>query len=54
MNPRILLFALAFGLVKTAYFGWNFFPASDAEIICDGITIIIGALALVVPPSGQS
>lgn len=32
-------------LLETAHYGWNFAPASDAEMICDGIFILIMALA---------
>jgi len=45
MNGTIFIFAIIFGLVETAYFGWNFTPQSDAEMICDGITMAIGAMA---------
>ena len=47
VNWPILIMALAFGISKTRYFGWNMHPESDAEIICDGITMLIGALAFV-------
>lgn len=29
------------------YFGWNFMPMSDTEILCDGIFVLIAALAFV-------
>jgi hypothetical protein len=32
-------------LMETAHYGWNFAPASDAEMICDGIFVLIMALA---------
>jgi hypothetical protein len=35
----------AFGLIETAYFGWNMWPGSEAELICDGIALLIMALA---------
>lgn len=39
-------FAISFGLSETGYFGWNFLPSSDAEIICDGITSILAMVAV--------
>lgn len=52
MNSLIILtMAFLFGLVETAYFGWNMFPKSEAEVICDGIALLIAALALVARPS---
>jgi len=35
------LILVVFGLLYNAYFGWNVFPNSDAEIICDGIFCIL-------------
>lgn len=32
-------------LLETAHFGWNLMPASDAELICDGIFLVIMAMA---------
>ena len=43
---RIWFIAGFFGLVETAYFGWNLTPQSEAELICDGITFVILALGL--------
>jgi len=45
MNGTIFIFAIIFGLFETAYFGWNFTAQSDAEMICDGITMILGSMA---------
>jgi hypothetical protein len=42
----IWIAAILFGLSETAYFGWNWSPKSDAEMVCDGITMILAALAL--------
>ena len=47
MNIGIFVMGFFFGVVETAHFGWNFTPQSDAEMICDGITILIMALSLV-------
>lgn len=37
---------MIFGLVETRHFGWNLTPQSDAEVICDGITVLLFALAI--------
>ena len=47
MDWRIWLISIAFGLIETAHFGWNTVPITDAEVICDGITALIFALAFV-------
>lgn len=47
MNLNIAAVALAFGLLETWYFGFNIFPGSDAEIICDGIVAVIFAMAFI-------
>ena len=47
MNWRIFLLGAFFGLIETAYFGWNLTPQSSAEVICDGITAVIVSLALI-------
>jgi len=41
MGTRIWLIGFIFGLCETGYFGWNFFPQSSAEIVCDGISLAI-------------
>jgi len=33
-------------LMETAHFGWNMTPQSDAELLCDGLVILITALAV--------
>lgn len=47
MNWPIFALAMFFGIVETRYFGWNLFPQSPAEVICDGIVCLLMALALV-------
>lgn len=47
MNIPVWLTAVSFSLGETAYFGWNWTPASDAEVICDGISMLLLALAFV-------
>ena len=37
--------ALIFGVVSNAWFGWNWTPKSDAEVICDGIVLLLVAVA---------
>jgi hypothetical protein len=38
---RVLICGQLFGLLETWYFGWNFLPQSPAEIICDGMALMI-------------
>jgi hypothetical protein len=33
-------------LIETAHFGWNLAPQSDAELICDGIVLLITSLGV--------
>ena len=47
MSIKIFILALLFGLTETAYFGWNLTPQSDAEVVCDGITFLIGTMAFI-------
>lgn len=35
-----------FGYCQNAYFGHNAFPKSEAELIADGITLLLAALAV--------
>ena len=37
----LLVIALIFALIETNYFGWNIFPQSHAEIICDTIACML-------------
>lgn len=45
MRFWIFILALTFGTYETAYFGWNLLPGSPAELICDGITLVLVSLA---------
>jgi len=45
MNWPILILAQFFWVMETAYFGWNLSPGSDSELICDGLVVLITALA---------
>jgi hypothetical protein len=49
INWHIFILSQAFWLAETAYFGWNLTPQSDADIICDGMVVLIGALAFLKP-----
>lgn len=49
MNLQIFFISLLFGTAETWYFGWNMTPQSDTEMICDGIALLIFALAFIVP-----
>lgn len=42
----ILLLAFYFWWIETRYFGWNIWPESPAEVVCDGIVCLLCALAL--------
>jgi len=41
----ISILALFFAFWQNAYFGHNSFPRSDAELIADGIVLLLVALA---------
>jgi len=47
VNLRIAFAAFAFGLIETAYFGWNVLPQSGAEVVCDGITALLSAMSVI-------
>lgn len=40
--------ALEYFLKQNHYFGWNPHPRSDAEVLADGMTLILVALALLI------
>lgn len=49
MNSRaigILVLAVFFSVIENAYFGWNWSPQSEAELICDGIAMLLFALGI--------
>lgn len=46
MNWKVGAVSIWFWLIETAYFGWNLKPGSDAEMVCDGLALLIFALAL--------
>ncbi|MEG9561057.1 hypothetical protein [Pseudomonas aeruginosa] len=45
MNFWIWFLAVYFWFMENRYFGWNAHPQSEAELICDGIVILLVALA---------
>lgn len=47
MNWPIFIVACIFWWMQNQYFGWNAKPQSDAEMIVDGITVILIALAII-------
>ena len=46
MNPVRLFVCLLFYFSQNEYFGWHAGPHSDAELIVDGITLLLFSLAL--------
>ncbi len=46
VNWPVLFVGLFFWYEETKYFGWNALPGSPAEVICDGIALLILALAI--------
>lgn len=39
--------AVMFWLIETGHFGWHALPASDAEVICDGIVFVLLSIAYI-------
>lgn len=42
-----ILVGVSFFVEQNNYFGWNWKPKSDAELIADGITVLLFTLAWV-------
>jgi hypothetical protein len=42
----IFFINICFWVSQNKYFGWNMFPQSDTELIADGITMLIMAIAI--------
>jgi hypothetical protein len=51
MRWSIFILALGFGYTENTYFGWNSLPRSDAELLADGITMILFALSFLKVPA---
>lgn len=47
-----MLVALIYGYMVTSRFGNNWLPQSDAEVIADGIALVIAAIGVLVFWSG--
>lgn len=43
----IWFIALLFWIITIGHFGWNLLPNSDAELICDGIFLVLVSLAYI-------
>jgi hypothetical protein len=41
---KYIICGLIFGFIETAYFGWNLYPHSHAESICDIIAMSLVAI----------
>jgi hypothetical protein len=46
LNLWLWLLALIFWWEQNQYFGWNWQPKSDAELIADGLTVLLFALSI--------
>lgn len=46
-STAIWIVAAIFGWIETAHYGWNMAAQSDAEMICDGIAMLMFCLAWV-------
>lgn len=44
-RQMLWMIAIIFGVASNAWFGWNWTPKSDAEVICDGIVLLLVAVA---------
>lgn len=49
LNRWLLIWlpVIAFTFAETAHFGWNLYPKTDAEFICDGIGLVLLVLAFI-------
>lgn len=43
-----LITTLIWATLETGYFGWNWLPKNDLELLCDGIGCILVVLTLIV------
>ena len=46
MKMWVLILAIIFWWHQNRYFGWNGMPKSDAELIADGLTFVLVAMAV--------
>jgi len=42
----IFIVAFIFWVMENNFFGWNSYPKSEAELICDGIVCLIVAIGI--------
>jgi hypothetical protein len=49
MKISLMIFIVGFfySYVQNSYFGWNFFPMSESELITDGIKCLIFCLGFI-------
>jgi hypothetical protein len=47
MSAGLWIIAIIFSFIETKYFGWNWTAQSDAEMICDGIALLLFGLAMI-------
>lgn len=45
MSWLLFAIALVYGVMSNNYFGWNLIPKSDAEMITDGIALLMTCIA---------
>lgn len=45
MNRQIFWTAMTYLVLENWYFGWNFLPKSEVELVVDGIALILFSLA---------
>ena len=44
---------ILFAVAETVHFGWNPYPKSDAELICDGITALLAISVIILSQSDE-
>lgn len=49
MQVILLASAIILSISETAYFGWNWYPQSTAEFICDTVCIMLVCMAAIAP-----
>jgi hypothetical protein len=49
----VFFLAFMFSIVANSYYGWNLMPQSDAELITDGIFLLLVALSFKRFPSAK-
>ncbi len=49
MNWYVTFAALIFWFMENRYFGWNMMPKSEAELICDGLVLLMFCIGVTKP-----